>query len=79
MNILDWLKSSSKVGQTTFCINCGVETGSKVLCNACNKVAEFDYEFFCDGCGEDYPKTHLVYDNRFDGHFCDNCYSGEGE
>jgi hypothetical protein len=77
MGLLDWLKSNKT--EVSHCINCGTETGSKVLCNACNSIAEFEYEFYCDGCGNDYPKTHLVYDHRFDGHFCDNCHTWEGE
>lgn len=28
---------------------------------------------YCDGCGEDYPQTHLVYMSMFDGTFCERC------
>jgi hypothetical protein len=72
VSLFDWIKGN-KIGEVTYCINCGIETGSKVLCNACNKVAEFEYEFHCDGCGEPFPKSHLVYVEMWDGHFCNSC------
>lgn len=28
---------------------------------------------YCDGCGEEYPRTHLVYIYLWDGKFCDKC------
>jgi hypothetical protein len=72
MGLLDWLKDKHR-NEVSHCINCGTETGSRVLCSDCNSITEFEYEFYCDGCGEDYPKTHLVYIDKWDGHFCDNC------
>jgi hypothetical protein len=58
------------------CEHCGTETKGLKLCKECNNVNE-SHMLYCDGCGEDYPRTHLCYDNRFDGHFCDNCSTPE--
>jgi hypothetical protein len=67
MRLFNW-----KPSNVTYCESCGVETNAKRLCRRCND-AEGEYMHHCDGCGEDYPKTHLIYMNTWNGHFCDRC------
>lgn len=63
--------------ETTYCESCGVETAATKLCRNCNRVKNESAMYFCDGCGNDYPRTHLIYSYRFDGHFCDQCHAPE--
>jgi hypothetical protein len=64
MRLFKW-----RISNVTYCDSCGVETDNKQLCNKCNDLTMKH----CDGCGEDYPKSHLVYMNMWNGHFCDRC------
>jgi hypothetical protein len=43
------------------------------VCKRCKKQSLEEVMYYCDGCGEDFPNTHLNYDNQFDGYFCKRC------
>lgn len=60
------------------CLFCGQETSNKTLCTACNTIKELHehynrYMRHCDGCGQDYPNSHLDYIEVYDGYFCNRC------
>jgi hypothetical protein len=56
------------------CLDCGKRVRTEVsplwfTCGRClNKPMKY-----CDGCGEDFPRTHLEYVSMWDGYFCNSC------
>lgn len=64
--------------ETTYCVTCGIETNATRLCKSCNKITITDMKH-CDGCGEDYPSSHLQYIELYNGLFCSRCGDLEGD
>jgi hypothetical protein len=61
----------------SFCSCCGDQQLKTQLqygmCKRCIKQDQEKPMRFCDGCGEDYPLTHLIYVPMWDGAFCSRC------
>lgn len=41
-------------------------------CNTCLKIGAYSMKY-CEGCGGDFPKSHVSYVDIWDGYFCESC------